>query len=197
MLVRVCVLGPRLYRLTIFLSFCVQFESRPHLYWSVIVVSVWVWVGAASISIDHFPISLSSFWVFEIAPISIDYLPISLSLVWISGLHLYQSVIILFVWVWVFGTTFILIGHHLVSLRSIWVFGTAPILIGRCFVWLSWVLFTFELRLHSWVLFDLKSHLFLQIHSFWRLIILYPTYHWSIHRVVVWCYTHRFCCIFG
>ena len=140
--VQVCVLGPHLYRSAIFLLFCVQFESGPHLYRSVIIVSVWVWVGVVPIWIDHFPISLSSFWVFETTPISIGHLPISLSLVWISGPHLYQSVIILFVWVWVFGT--------------------APISIGRCFVWLSWVLF------------DLKSHLFLRIHSFWRLIILYP-----------------------
>ena len=123
-----------LYRSTTFLSVCVQFESGPHLYLSVIILSVqvcvlgphlyrsviivfvWVWVGVVPIWIDHFPISLSSFWVFETTPISIGHLPISLSLVWISGPHLYQSVIILFVWVWVFGTAPISIGHHLVSL---------------------------------------------------------------------------------
>ena len=36
------VSGPHLYRLVIFLSFCVQFESGPHPYRSVIVLSDWV-----------------------------------------------------------------------------------------------------------------------------------------------------------
>ena len=83
--------GPHLCRSTIFPLVQV---SRPHLYWSVI----------------HF------FCQFELSFLES---------------HLYQSIIVLSVWVWVFGTTPILIGHS--SCRfEILVFGTAPILIGHC-----------------------------------------------------------------
>ena len=40
-----------------FLLVCVQFELRPHLYQSIIVLSVYVF-GAAPISIDHLPCHL-------------------------------------------------------------------------------------------------------------------------------------------
>ena len=60
----VCVLRSHPYRSTIFLSFCVQFESGPHLYRSIIILSNWVEscsppshtyiVESCSISSHHF-----------------------------------------------------------------------------------------------------------------------------------------------
>ena len=92
----------------------VQFESGQHLYQSVIILSVWVWVGAAPISIGHLLVMTVQF----------------------LGPHLYRSII------------------FCVSLSF---FGTAPILIGHCFISLCWVLFASGSRLHSWVLFDFES----------------------------------------
>ena len=56
--------------------FFYPFELRPHLYWSTIFLSVWVWVfrvGTAPISIDHLSIISSSIYVFGTAPISIGH----------------------------------------------------------------------------------------------------------------------------
>ena len=142
------------------------------------ILSVWVWVGTAPILIGHLPCSV---WV-GVAPISISHLPITFHVsFWVSGPHLYRSVIILSIWVWVgtasisigyfhsscpfesesgphlyrsiiflslfvsgphlyrsviFCVAPISIGHPLVSLCSVWV-GTAPISTGHHLVSMS------------------------------------------------------------
>ena len=120
-------LRSHLYQSVIFLS--VQFESGSHLYRSVI--------------------SLSCQFVFP-GP-HLYQSAIFLSVQFESGLHLYQSVIRRASLSW--GRTYIdrPYSYHFSCL--VWV-GTAPISIGHCLVGLSWDLFTSELRLHSWVLFD-------------------------------------------
>ena len=131
-------------------------------YWSVITLSVWV-------EFEFF---------FFTAPISIGHHLISLSWVWVFlGLHLYQSVIFLSVWVWAFGIAPISINHLLISLslsfrdrtyidRSSpcqsklslsFFFWTAPISIGHSFSMLVWVQlkFLFHVNLSSvWVFQD-------------------------------------------
>ena len=152
-------LWPYLYRSTIFLSVCVQFELGSYLYLSIIVLSVWVWVfWAGPISIDHLPVNLCLVLVFGTTPISIGYSSCQFSfwdciyidrsfilsiqfprphLYWsvismsvqFLGLYLYWSVIHLVSSV--FGIAPISIGHLPVSLCSVWVFRTTLILIGH------------------------------------------------------------------
>ena len=83
---------------------------RPHLYRSVIFLSIWVWV-----------------WVFKVAPISIGHLPVSLCSVWVFGPHLYRSVVHFVSSV--FETAPILIGRFHVSSA----FKTTPISIDHSF----------------------------------------------------------------
>ena len=78
----VCVLGSHPYRLTIFLSVCVQFESGPHLYRSVIILSFWVCI------LGPHPYQSTIF--------------LSVCVQFESGLYLYQSIIILSAWVCAF-----------------------------------------------------------------------------------------------
>ena len=90
-----------------FLVMSVQFLG-PHLYRSVIILSVCVWVRVAPISIGHVPVTFHVSSVSGTAPISIGHHLISLSLSWgrtyidrsssyqfkfDSGPHLYRSAI--------------------------------------------------------------------------------------------------------
>ena len=96
------------------------------------ILSVWVWVGAAPISIGH--LLVMSVCVSGTAPISI-------------GHHLVSSSFR--------GRTYINrpCSYHFSC--SVWA-RTAPISIGHCFVRLSWVLFNFESP--SFFSFGVQSH---------------------------------------
>ena len=124
----VLVLRSHLYRSVIFMSICVQFELELHLYRSVIVLSVQVWAfGTVPISIGHLPISLCSVRVWDRT-----YIDRSFSCQFELRSHLYRSVIVLSVWVSVFETAPISIGHLPINLCSVRV-GTAPISINYSF----------------------------------------------------------------
>ena len=121
--------GPHLYRSTISLSCQFSFWDRTYINQSFIILSVWVWVGVAPISIDHLLVMLVQF----LGPHLYRSVIILSVRVCVLGLHLYWSVIILSVWVWV-EATLISIDHLHIILCSFWVFGTTPILIGHSFV---------------------------------------------------------------
>ena len=72
---------PHLYRSTILLSICVQFELGPHLYRLVIILSVRVCVLGPHTyrSAIFLSFILCSVWVFRTAPISIGHCLVSLS----------------------------------------------------------------------------------------------------------------------
>ena len=154
---------PHLYWSTIFLSvyvslswdrtyidrsFLCQFELRLHLYRSVIVLSILVWVYTY---IDR----PSSYWFeFSLSFRDCTYINQSFSCQFeFSGPHLYRSIIVLLVWVWVFGlhlywsTIFLSIWVQFEFLRphlywsliilAVWVFRTTLISISHCYVSLS------------------------------------------------------------
>ena len=86
----------------------VQFESGPHLYRSVIILSVSVRVRGRTYIDRPSPCHVSL--VSGAAPTSIGHVPITFHVHFVSGPHLYQSVIILSVSVRV-RTAPISIGH--------------------------------------------------------------------------------------
>ena len=79
----------------------VQF-SGPHLYQSVIILSIWVWVfGVVPISISYLPISSVQFEFFRTTPISIDHSSYQFSFwghTYINWLSSCQFVFSLFFW---------------------------------------------------------------------------------------------------
>ena len=102
-----------------------EFESRLHLYQSVIFLSVCIWFELGRIYIDR---SLSCQFSFELGPHlyrSIICL-VNLSSSWVFGPHLYRLVIVMLVQFQV-GTAPISINQH----HVVWVFGTVSILIGH------------------------------------------------------------------
>ena len=145
-----------------------EFESEPHLYRSIIFMSVWVqfeFQGRTYINRSFsclFEFSLS----FGTAPISIGYHLVCLSLVWVSGPHLYRSVIHPICLSLSFGTAPISIGHHLVCLSLVWVSGLH--LYWSVIFMFVWVQFEFQGRTHM----DRSSSCqFELVFSFWD-----PTY---------------------
>ena len=176
----------------------IQFEFVGlHLYRSVIVLLVWVWVsGVAPISICHLPTSLYLVWV-ETAPISICHCLVSLSLsFWVrtAPISIGHRLVSLGL---SFRTAPISIGHCLVSLNlslsfwgctyidrsssmSVWVSRTAPILIGHSSCQLSWVLFNFESRLPSWVYLALS-------HTLSFIWVLFPCVNHSLSQSSLYC----------
>ena len=137
--------GPHLYRSAMFLSLFIFSLSRdrtyinrsfsmsvcvsgPHLYRSVI--------RRVSLCRDRTYIDRSSSYQFEFKLRPHPYRSIIHRFLSVQflGPHLYRSVIILSIWVWV-GAAPISIGHLLVM--SVCVSGTAPISIGHCHVNLS------------------------------------------------------------
>ena len=110
-------LGSHLYRSAIFLLVSVQFEffrTAPILIGHLLVSLCFVWVLGLHLyrSVIHLVSISLSFWDHT----HIDRSFIALS-VWVQfeylGSHLYRSVIVLLVWVWVFETVSISINHSL------------------------------------------------------------------------------------